>query len=171
LTTVDGRWLVRAASSNSGRAAPDHLERPDGIDAVDALEIFRRQLVQQAVLDVLGGAGVVDQGVETAPGGGRGGDPPAIVVARNITLNHDDIRARGSALIGRPLGLGLAGSIIDDQPRARLRQADGRCRAQPRCRPRHNHTQTIHRRSLVRCRFSHIGLRQRCHYSPIGATR
>src|SRR5258708_13164139 len=68
---------------------------------------------------VLGGAGIVDQRVETPPGRRGRGDLPAILVARHVALDHDHLAARAAAEIGGRLRVLLACGIIDhDAPAA-----------------------------------------------------
>ena len=148
----DFATLIRATrSSRPGLRArfqerprrPDHLKRADGVDAEDALEIFRRQAVQIVMRHVLGGAGIVDQHVEPAPGRGGRGDLLAILVAGDVALHHDDFRTCGPAEVRGRFGLGLAVGIIDDDTRTAFGQ-NGRGRSpEPGCRTRYNRAQTI----------------------------
>src|SRR4051812_45089842 len=74
---------------------------------------------------MLGGAGIIDQCVQTTPGCGCRDDSLAILVARHVTLNHDDFAAGRAAEIGGVFGLLLAGGIVDNDARAVLRQYGG----------------------------------------------
>ena len=58
--------------------------------------------------DMLGGTGIVDQGIEAAPGCGGGDDLPAILVTGYIALHHDDLGAGAAAKIGGRFGFLLA---------------------------------------------------------------
>ena len=92
---------------------------------------------------MLGGAGIVDENVETAPRRRRGGDLLAILVARDVALHDEHFGARLAAEIGGLFRFLLAVGIIDDDLRAALGQ-NGRGRGpQSRSRPRHDRAQTI----------------------------
>ena len=102
---------------------------------------------------VLGDAGIVDQGIETAPWRGRRDDLLAVLVTRDVALHHDHFGAGAAAEIGGRFGFLGAGGIIDDDARAALGQ-DGRGRgSQTRRRTRDNRAQTIPRHPHFLCDF------------------
>jgi hypothetical protein len=95
------------------------------------------------VRHVLGGAGIVDQRVETPPGRGGRDDLLAILVAGHVALDHHHFATGGAAEIGGLFGLLLAGGVIDDDARATFGQ-NGGCRSpQTGRRTRDNRAQTI----------------------------
>jgi hypothetical protein len=109
------------------------------------LKILRGQSIEIAVRHVLGGAGIVDQRVETAPRGGRRDDFLAILIARYVALNHVDLAARRAAEIGGLFGFLFAGGIVDDNARAALGQDGGRRRSEPGRRACYDRAQNIPR--------------------------
>ncbi|GCC46619.1 hypothetical protein chiPu_0030830, partial [Chiloscyllium punctatum] len=121
----------------------DHLERADGVDRVDALEVFRGQAIEIMVRDMLGGAGIVDEHVDAAPALCRGRNLLAVLIARDVALHHQHLGALLAAKLGRRLGLRLAVGIVDDEARARRGEDLRGGGAESRCRPRHDRAQTV----------------------------
>ena len=92
---------------------------------------------------MLGGTGIVDQYVETAPGCGRGRNLLAIFIARDIALHDDDFGAGAAAEVGGGFSFRLAVGIIHDDARATLCQNGGGGGPEARGRTGDNRAQTI----------------------------
>ena len=86
-----------------------HLEWPNGIDRVNALEVLRRQSVKIGVFDVLCRTRIIDQTIEPAPRRRSGHDLLAVFVARHVPLDHDHFGTSAPALVGGLFSLFLAG--------------------------------------------------------------
>src|ERR1051325_5245014 len=92
---------------------------------------------------MLGGAGIVDQHVEAAPGCGRARNLLAVLIARHVALHHHDFGAGAAAEIGGGFGFRLAVGIVDDDARAALGQNGGGRGPEARGRTGDNRAQTI----------------------------
>jgi hypothetical protein len=86
---------------------------------------------------------VVDQRVETPPGGCGRDDLPAILIARHIALDHDRFATRRAANIGGLFGFLLAGGIVDHNARAAFGQHGRGRRPQAGRRAGNNRAQAI----------------------------
>src|SRR6185369_16779913 len=92
---------------------------------------------------MLGGAGIVDQYIETTPGCCGSRNLPAILVARYVALHDDDFGAGAAAEIGGGFSFRLAVGIIDDDARAALGQNGRGGGPEARGRTGDNRAQTI----------------------------
>ena len=92
---------------------------------------------------VLGGAGIVDQRVQSSPWRCCGHDPLAVLVARDVALHDHHVAPGLAAEIGGLFGFFLAVGIVDDDARPAAGE-DGRGRSsETRCRTRYDRAQTI----------------------------
>src|SRR5215204_1931648 len=74
---------------------------------------------------MLGGAGIVDENVEPAPGRCGSRDLLAVLIARDVALHHHDFGAGAAAEVGGGFSFRLAVGIVDDDARAALGQNGG----------------------------------------------
>ncbi len=92
---------------------------------------------------MLGGAGIVDQHVEPAPGRRGGRDLLAVFIARDVALHHHHFGAGAAAEVGGGFSFRLAVGIVDDDARAALCQNGGGGGPEARGRTGDDRAQTI----------------------------
>src|SRR5690606_18714466 len=94
---------------------PHHLVGADGVDPVNVEEVVGAETVQVFMSAEQGGAGVVDENVETAELIQRGlHQCPAILIAADVRLHHQGFHAEGAAIVGHFLRPRLVTAVVDN---------------------------------------------------------